>query len=184
MTIMTKNPKTTFIHIPKTAGTSISRWLLTQGKGQWKFQNTHGGKHAPISLIRKLYPGDLGFTFVSIRNPWDRLVSGYYYYRKRRKLQDLTFEQFVLRRDWHSLNKAQSEYFESKDVQTIIRLENIHEDFKPIQDLFNRSHKPLPRENRSTRDNDYRQYYINNEMIETVARRHAADIQRFGYKFE
>lgn len=184
MTIMTNKPKTTFIHIPKTGGTSISQWLITQANGKWMFEKTHGGKHATISLIRKLHPHDLGYTFVSIRNPWDRLVSGYHYYRKRKKLQDVTFEQFIHRKDWHSLNKAQAEYFELKDVQAIIRVENMNEDFKQVQEFLNRRNRSLTRENRSTRDNDYRQYYINNEMIETVARRHAADIQRFGYKFE
>ena len=181
MTIMTNSPKTTFIHIPKTAGTSISQWLLARG-GRWQFQNTPGGKHAPISLIREVHPGDLGFTFVSIRNPWDRLVSGYFFYRQRRKLQDLTFQQFVLSEDWHQLNRPQAEYFEPKDVQAIIRFENLHEDFEQIKHVF-KAKKSLGKHNPSSHNN-YKSYYTNNEMIERVAKRHAADIQRFGYKFE
>lgn len=83
-----------FIHIPKSAGSSI-RTALAQGlygtkdikeyergivldidKGTKFHQRAHGG-HAPASLIRAhdYLAFDSSFTFSVVRNPFDRIVS-------------------------------------------------------------------------------------------------------------
>ncbi len=181
MTIRIAKPNATFIHIPKNAGTSISRWLITFNKGKWSYQNHHGGKHFTLDQIRRVDKKDLGYIFACIRNPWDRIVSGYFYYRKRKKLQDITFEQWIHGGDWGQLNKAQAQYFQDDEIDHIIRFENIQEDFKIIQQVFQCSN-PVTQENKS-KHRSYRDYYTP-ELVDIVAQRHGADIKRFGYEFE
>ena len=61
-----------FIHIPKTAGTSIGKLLLDD-------LNAYDNKcHLTLQPYLR-YPDYYKFTF--IRNPWDRIVS--YYYEKQ-----------------------------------------------------------------------------------------------------
>lgn len=181
MTIQTINPKATFIHIPKNAGTSISQWLIIQAGGRWVYQNHYGGKHFTLNQIRKVDKNDLGITFACVRNPWDRLVSGFFYYRKQRKFKDRTFEEFIRGRNWHQLSKPQSDYFQPNEIDHVLRFENLHHDFKIIQQIF-KCDKPITKRNGSNHKS-YKDYYTD-ELIEIVAQRHKADIIRFGYKFE
>jgi hypothetical protein len=66
--------KCIFIHVPKCAGISVSTSL---------FGNLSGG-HVPIrtySLIFNRLEFDTYFKFAFVRNPWDRVASGYFYLR-------------------------------------------------------------------------------------------------------
>ena len=70
---VTEKPPLLYIHIPKTAGTSIRSWMRRQyGKCFTKI-------HAPIKDEEIANLGILSFTV--IRNPYDRSLS-YYKYRK------------------------------------------------------------------------------------------------------
>ena len=71
--------KLAYIHIPKTAGTSISSWMRKQlTKKNIEFIN-YG--HIHQSLKDLAVPND--YTIISsIRNPWDRMVSVYHYAKK------------------------------------------------------------------------------------------------------
>jgi len=62
--------KLIFIHIPKTAGTSIQETFSMEDSG-----------HYTCKELKKKYPKewDIYTKFAVIRNPWDRLVSNYYY---------------------------------------------------------------------------------------------------------
>jgi|TARA_B110000902_G_scaffold202498_1_gene230016 hypothetical protein len=72
--------KSTFIHIPKNAGSSISKWLRKNTTCQTTKRKQHAlindvidGEH---SLGKKTI-NDLGWTFCVVRNPWDWIVSFY-----------------------------------------------------------------------------------------------------------
>ena len=78
MSLYIKNPKSTFIHIPKTGGTSISTWL----KNAYGVNYNKGFKHASYEEMKRTF-GDLGFTYTVVRNPWDRVVSAYFYYKRK-----------------------------------------------------------------------------------------------------
>ena len=81
-----------FIHIPKTAGTSIGKLLLDD-------LNAYDNKcHLTLQPYLR-YPDYYKFTF--IRNPWDRIVS--YYYEKQLHpargrlgcLYSIPFEEYI-----------------------------------------------------------------------------------------
>ena len=69
---------TIFIHIPKNAGTSIEAHFLNRG---FNFQPE---KHATIHEIKKMFPGVYNShnKFTIIRNPYDRMISWYYYLKE------------------------------------------------------------------------------------------------------
>ena len=67
--IINHNKKYVFVHIHKTAGTSISINMLKSGGIKYK------NKHSFITELENEYKNYFKFSFV--RNPWDRLVSWY-----------------------------------------------------------------------------------------------------------
>lgn len=80
--------KTIFVHVPKTAGTSIERTLL-QGA------NTVVGGHTTAVGYRNKYPEAFAsyFKFSILRDPVDRFVSAYCYLKGRTLLNALNNER-------------------------------------------------------------------------------------------
>lgn len=65
--------KCIFVHIQRTAGTSIENWIV--GKDWWRIEKET--KHLIASQAKKIYKDYWKdyFKFTFIRNPWDRVVS-------------------------------------------------------------------------------------------------------------
>jgi Sulfotransferase family len=69
------NLKSLFIHVPKTAGTSIEAAL---------FDIRNRSQHAPVSYWRGRFQKDIWrkmFKFAIVRHPFHRLISGYTYWK-------------------------------------------------------------------------------------------------------
>ncbi|MAM29032.1 MAG: hypothetical protein CMC13_08415 [Flavobacteriaceae bacterium] len=185
-----------FVHIPKNAGLSVSYTL---------FGNT-GGSHRKIkdyqdifspSTFKKYYK----FTFV--RNPWDRLVSTYFFLKNggltqkdqiwatNNVLPYINFTEFV--QEWlNEKNITNSLHFQHQHVfledkkgriavNFIGRFETIDEDFEIITKKLNID-KVLTKTNTSKRKKNYREYY-NEETKQIVAKVYQKDIRLFNYKF-
>lgn len=198
MTVIVREPATTFIHIPKNAGVAISNWLIEYVHGSWLLKENHGGKHADQTRIQRYCNADqrqldMGYVFCVVRNPWDRVVSAYHYYVKQYYItegrlgfsdQDVSWEQFISK-EWGNgtlgcVNKQQVDYYTK--VDHIIRYENLTRDFLAIQSRFN-FWKPLPTFNKSFHK-DYKTYYTNPQWVDDVAKHYHKDIKTFGYSFE
>lgn len=68
-----------FVHVPKNGGTSIGRSLF----------GTYDGNHMPIASYQMIYDKadfDSYFKFAFVRNPFDRLLSGYRYANQEAEL--------------------------------------------------------------------------------------------------
>ena len=198
MTVLVKDPATTFIHIPKNAGVAISNWLIGNVHGSYLLSKQHGGKHAKQDRIEKYCKSDqnqidMGYTFCVVRNPWERVVSAYHYYVKQYKTtngrlgfcdEEVSWDDFIHREwkdgTWGCVNSPQVTYF--KKVDYIIRYENLVKDFITVQNRFN-FHKPLYRFNKSEH-RDYRFYFADPKLVDEVAKHYHKDIERFGYSFE
>lgn len=176
--------KMTFIHIPKTAGGSILIWYMKNimhitKVSEYKYTLKD---HMFLTEIEKPAP----ITFAVIRNPWDRVVSMYTFIKSH--LHDLVlkdFNDFVLYKikiyflGVHKLSTPQIRWIEP-GVTHLLRFENLEEDFKIIQDIF-QCYEPLPLINK-TNHAHYRTYY-NDETRQAVAEMFKDDIEAFGYEF-
>lgn len=176
--------KITFIHNPKTAGTSISQWL------DENFITLQGRKHGHIKEVEEYFP-DTEFTFGVVRNPWSRLVSWYkfaghgsgsfesWFLNRLDTHQTLGFSNDIMwARQWYKLTTLQSDWFGNDTY--VIRFEQINDDFKKIQIMLD-CDRPLTVTNATNKD-DYVDYY-NQDLVDLVRDIYLKDIIKFGYEF-
>jgi len=187
--------KCIFVHITKTAGSSITKALG---------ENDEGNPHRNIfDYINKVGENKIKnyFTFAFVRNPWDRMVSEYHYQiqRKDGKQIDMSFEEYLRnghinqvgnQLDWISLptwewDNGLGEYIFKPNVTiTLVDFVGKYETLeKDMEYVFKKLHikGSIPHFNKSIHE-DYRKYY-NKNTKDIVARLHERDIEYFGYKF-
>lgn len=179
-----------FIHIPKTAGTSVSQAI-------YKEQPKHHPITTYVELDNKKF--DKYFKFAFVRNPWDRLYSTFNYAKKishpvyKGPLSDIaifdSFEQFVW--EWCTEENINSHYFlkpqfdyltvdgENLAVDFVGYFENLESDFNKVVDKLG-IETVLPTINKSTTISDRKNAY-NNEMRKRVAELYEKDLKNFDY---
>lgn len=178
MAVSVRDPKSTFIHIPKCAGSSVRKWMLANIVDA---KDERPNPHRTYDQLEKDL-GTLGFTFCIVRNPFERAVSGYQYKlqkvgNKFRK-QFPTFESFLK----HGKDKTMIEqwkYFEKVDL--ILRLETLRTDFHQIQEFYSKF-EPLPHSNKS--NHDHWKTYYNDKCRELVEKRFVKDLELLGYSYD
>jgi hypothetical protein len=186
--------KCIFIHIPKAAGTSVALTLFGQGS-----------RHVPWFEFQKANPWKYKryFKFAFVRNPWDRLVSSYFFLRKGgmdpqdaawaeqnlRQFED--FGSFV--RGWVNEENIQTwvhflpqHYFICNQdgkvmVDFVGRMETMEKDFSYVAGRLG-CDKKLAKVNAGN-NRHYSDHY-DEETREIVRRVYARDIELFGYSFE
>lgn len=185
--------KCIFIHIPKSAGTSVTQALFGPVS-----------RHVPYFEYERANPRKFReyFKFAFVRNPWDRLLSAYIFLKKgglnqmdrawaeANLSQFETFEEFVTEwvneeNIWSWVHFTPQHYFICDDqgnikMDFVGRMENIQEDFSYICQKINKQVK-LPEVNK-TRNDHYSNYY-NDKTREIVSNVYAKDIEIFSYKF-
>ena len=117
-----------FVHVQKTAGTSVTRFLepyarksegtrlnkLASDMGLVRdWRRHHFRIHSPLKRAEKILPPEVFgslFKFAFVRNPWDRLVSWYVYVlrdtthrRHRQAREEACFERFGKEKPLHDL---------------------------------------------------------------------------------
>jgi len=190
-----------FVHVPKTAGVSISREL---------FGNLSGG-HTPIATYERVFSRrdfESFFKFAFVRNPWDRLLSAYNFLNSggmsegdrrwaSRNLAGIAdFSEFVtghLRKKniLSSIHFVPQYRFLCWPHSTEIRVdfvgkyESLNRDFLTVKaHIKSAPVGDLPHFNRGkSGGRDYRQAY-NRETRDIVADVYRQDIELFGYAFE
>jgi hypothetical protein len=186
--------KCIFIHIPKTAGTSVAQSLFGQPS-----------RHVTWHEYEAANPGKFRryFKFAFVRNPWDRLASTYFFLRKgglnavdaqwaERTLGAYPdFGAFV--RGWVDERniaswvhfRAQHEFICAPDGKVMVdfvgRVESMDADFAHVAQRLGRTSE-LAKLNVGERRH-YSTCY-DDKTREIVARVYARDIDLFGYKFE
>jgi len=155
------------------------------------------GKHSTLADIDGLPSvGALeGYFIVTlVRNPWDRMVSYYHWLREQgfnHRAVELAkahnFSGFLNHPETVAANGAESyggyvSVGGNEAPTSFVRLEALREDIQPFEKHLGFK-LDIPHVNRSDRKPDWRGYYSEAD-IELVARMYAADIARFGYRFE
>jgi hypothetical protein len=201
-----------FVHIPKTGGTSMARALEARAmaddvligdtpkarrrKGRLQGLPATGRvwKHSTVAdMIDVIGPEGMRayLVFTLVRNPWDRMVSYYHWLRLQSfdhpavgwaKAHD--FGTFLARDEIaDSLRQSPyASYVSPAPHPVFIRLEHLEQDLQPVEAHLGFA-LDMPHDNPSERGGDYRPYYTDASRA-VVASICAADIARFGYRFE
>jgi hypothetical protein len=198
-----------FIHIPKCGGTSIERALLREHglagsltkdqKKEFGLYYAHNGihvQHQKIDEYDDIYEKKY-FTFAFVRNPWEKLLSEYFYILENKSNSDFyskfpSFKHFVLhdgieerfyRNYAHDIPQIDFILNIKKNKLTnfVGRLESLQQDFDFVCDRIGIPRQQLPHKNKS-KHKHYTEYY-DEETKSIVAEKYAKDIEYFGYEF-
>jgi hypothetical protein len=179
-----------FIHINKTAGTSIIEVI---GK---PFRKHLTAKEVIRVIGQRKW--DEAYKFSVVRNPWDKVVSQY---KHNIKVNSSNMaKQPISFRDWLccTYGEPKNEFYYARpqmfypqvewlknfqdeiDIDKIIRFENLNQGVNEVFEVL-RIDRKLPHLNRTPRT-DYRDFY-DNETREIIAKWFHEDIREFSYSF-
>jgi len=146
--------------------------------------------HMPASAIRRaMDPGlfDAYRKVTSVRNPWDREVSLYFWHYRNSKHRP-SFERFVRLPRYRPARKTFELYSINALIvaDVVLRYERLEQDFAAFMATLGVDPAPqLPRAKANHRpggSRNYQEFYcIDTRQI--VARRYAREIEAFGYEF-
>jgi hypothetical protein len=171
----------TFFHLPKNAGSSIEKWLVDNVGGEAYLNDL---RHTSPQSVEPMF-GDFGWSFCCVRNPWDRMVSWYNFFKGQGKI-NISFEDFMKQ---SFEGEPTAKYIKPIDrqlrtsdyVDYVIRYENLEDGFKLVQDMTE-CHVPLGKHNTSKRS-DYALYYTDKKLVDYVGEYYYDEISQFGYSF-
>jgi hypothetical protein len=186
-----------FVRIPKTASRSVTLSL---------FGNLGGG-HTDIRRYRKVFGDEFDryFKFTFVRNPWDRLVSAYFFLKdggltpaasswsQTHLSAFASFSSFVDGwvtpenvTTWRNF-RPQHAYVCDADghfaVDYVGCFERLEGDFRAVSQRLGIEAELLHENRTAGRRIDFRTYYTD-AMAEAVGKAYARDIELFGYRFD
>lgn len=201
--MISKKNKFIFIHIPKTAGTSLEIALEDDSclfkRGQWSQKPM--GFNAPLNhltLSQVNQTADVSpdekktfFKFTFVRNPWDKVISECFcpHIQLIFKSCPTITDKIKMVCEWAEKDgygghcRPQSDFIQDKNLKMnfIGKFENLHQDFQSVCTHLGLVPPTLPHLGK-TRHKPYWEYY-DNETREIVREKYAQDIQDFNYKF-
>ena len=196
--IISHKTKAIFVHIQRTAGTSIE--LALRREDPSIAGDSHNGRiHLTAREMRAIVGPETWnayYRFAFVRNPWDRLVSWYFMCLQgpapnefQRYVIDNapTFTDFITRTTTglgERTTRNQVDFVADPDgnlmVDFVGRYETLADDYAIVKNRLALAYD-LPRANGSAHSG-YRDYYTD-ETRDIVASRFARDIRHFGYRF-
>jgi len=183
------NHKVIFIHIPKNAGSTITRALDTAFERRRKLPR---GPQIHDDNITKEMAKEF-FIFAVQRNPWDRFVSLWNYWKNKRKIINLSFEEFCVSDFKTVLPESESKHLLQQvqlnnqpdfvNVDFWVKYESLQKDYDRVCSHLGLSYDQiLPHINSSKQTRHYKSYYTP-ELKEIIGERFKEDIEFFGYEF-
>ena len=199
-----------FVHIPKTAGTSVHTALSDIDQAAPVTRETISvpklpNKHAKAADWMALLGNETWeqlTSFTLVRNPWALMVSSYFWWIQKACKWPALLEDSIRVRDMGSFDRfmdshygrfyinqcpgTMSEWFQAdgRDLVTYVgRVEHLEQDIRKVLELAAApvSGLQLGHDNRTAHD-DYRRYYSDSSR-EIVRRRFSDVIGRFEYRF-
>lgn len=194
----TLQQKCIFVHVPKTAGTSMSRAIFGgPGAGHTDVRGYQ------LGLSKSEWQGFYSFAFV--RNPWDRCFSAYRYLKSgnlnknnlawssRNLEKSKNFSDFICK-FLNAETMVQNHVFRPQfryictvgnriSVDFVGKFERIEEDFNRVLSKLERQSIGLPKLNKSGPPFNYQEHY-SPEAAEKVSELYATDIELFGYRYK
>jgi hypothetical protein len=188
--------KIIFMHPPKTGGTTIEsafKWHpnykpkndLEYVKFFKKFKHSSLAEH--IEHIQTLgFLENQFFKFVSIRNPWDIVVSWFYFCKSKSQIpENLTFEDYVIQqcKNPNFLNIEPFLYYKNNFIiDYVIRYETYKEDCENVFKKYNVTWNENFHTSSRPKNIPYQNFYTKKtkEMIENQSK---TLIELFNYTF-
>lgn len=194
--IISHKHKFIFFHIPKCAGSSIFHGLCENLKyynsesqttvnsdiailatNNLKLSNSTIKQHLSFRFVDLCFNIDLNdyFKFSFVRNPWDRLISYYFYQNIQIPFNEYAKNSCDCQFNWIKKNE------EELGVDFVGKTENLQEDFDKVCETIGIDKFELSHRNKSQRPN-YQDYY-NEESKRYVLENYKKDIDIFNYNF-
>jgi len=164
---------------------------ITKGDSSTHKPRNYNGffNHSPPVYIKNKIGEDKFysyFKFITVRNPFDRAVSWYFWEKSCQKLNK-NFKDFILSKGCESLDAFSDWIFLKKEciADDYIRYENLEKDTQRILgkwfDVDNFVY-PMAKTGQRKEKKHYTEYY-DDKTREIIAERYAEDIEYFGYEF-
>ena len=183
-----------FVHINKTAGTSMEKALVDYGvkklqeKGDLKFElNYNQSQHFNCDEYKKYLGSEYDdyFKFTVVRNPFDRVVS-YYYGGAIQK--GLNFKDWVVDRylnenykDYIRMYSDYTHWFDKDEMNCVLKFENLDQDFIKLKETLDLNCE-LGKANVNKSRTHYRDYY-DNKTKDIIENHFEKELNAFQYKF-
>ena len=192
--------KLVYIHIPKTAGTSVEKYGKKHGINWGRYMKFPRPKkkikspywHLPPTLFnQKKSPYNGKKLFTIVRNPYDRAVSEYKYRneilsKKKKNVSKKSLNNFIrnlereIKKNKYCFDSHVIPQHEFIDEDTeVIKLENIEKDFPILMKKYNLPEEKLPKTYKTSRN--VTKYDLDKKSIEILNRIYAKDFEKFGY---
>jgi len=188
---------TVYIHIPKTAGSSVSNWIKKNLNYEYEGRQHDFYRHW---VKNHRVPAH---HFVTVRNPYTRIFSWFHYQgrllndkiqqgeplleceEKNLEIYSKGFAHWIAMDDrpwfYKDIKRQQIQYFD-RDTAIKVHIENFNNDFVKVQELVN-CFDPIGVDNVSPASQlDYREYY-DKKAKSFVDKLYANDLDYLGYTF-
>lgn len=204
--MLSTNKNFLFIHVPKTAGNSISLALndysddkiieIDETLDTFEIKNDkfNTTKHSSLSYYKSILDEEVYnklYKFCVVRNPWEMAVSYYFspHWKKWEKYHSpekwdidnfiklLDFQILPLR---HYICTSDNNNL-SDEMNNIIRFENLENEFNEVLNELGIKNNKLMHKNKSNHD-DYRVYYTD-DLKDIVYNKFKEEINFFNYEF-
>ena len=200
--MISRDFKTIFVHIPKTAGTSVEAAFGKIQMEQKYFKEFGIGKHFSASKMKEDNQDifEEYYKWTIVRNPWERDLSMYNMMSKGIKFRHMNFKEFLKKVTTPNVEKLkishktntelnlfsdQRSFFLDDDgsilMNKIVRYENLEIEWKNICKKINKRYEPLPYLRR-IKKKPISEYY-DQECIDIVAKIRQDDIDYLKYDF-
>jgi len=195
--IISHQHKFIFIKTRKTAGSSIEKYLTnylgpddictgSEQDGTPRKNTTVTSGHKGYNFFRKKFSSIVNdyFLFAVERNPWDKMVSHYYWAQKNGNWRTREgFDNFIFRHcdkynDWDKYTNLDGSII----VDKLVKYENLHKEFLALPIPYNNELLHTFVKSDTSREKDYTKMY-NEETKNIVANTFRNVIEHFSYTF-
>ena len=180
--------KVIFVHVPKTGGNSIKKMLTKKTLDHDPNEKDIG--HNTMQKIIDYYPEYSEFRKVFVvRNPYDRIISFYFYTKKGHKHNSNVFNRdeflnflYVEKKNYLKTQTERVSVNGKIDTTFMIRFETFEEDVRRVFRDLGIDIKEIPKLN--TTDHEHYSRYLDPELREIITAKFQEDLDNFGYEFK
>ena len=147
--------------------------------------------HMPAYLIRSRIPRriwDSYYKFCVERNPWDKMVSYYYWQKKLKEVgEEISFSEYIVNTNFRGdTYRYMSKNLDHLLVDRVLRYENLNEELEEVFTSLSIPYKGslpfLAKHKARKKEGSYRDYY-DKQLEDLVRERFHREIELLGFEF-